>query len=118
MSGEEHKPEPSKHTLWAALFSLVAPVAMVVGIVCLGFLMEPPFPVWLLNCYTSLTILVCLFGIVSACWAISRRPENSRLTSNSIQAIGFFGVLACLFVGVFALFIFLRLTFGPGHIAP
>lgn len=123
MSGEEHKPEPSKHALLAAVFSLVAPVSIVFGFVILSALRPasgPPPPPRPLSAsvlhYSCLGLieLVCLFGIVSACWAIPRRPENSRLISNSIQAIGFFGVLACLFVGFLG---FLGIVFSE-HITP
>ncbi len=110
MSGEEHKPEPSNNALSAAWFSLIAPVAMGV----LPFLDPHPYPVGTAKWYSFLTLTVCVFGIVSACWAIPRRPENSRLISNSIQAIGFFGVLACLFVGFWALFV-LIFAFHPLH---
>jgi len=95
---------------------------MVFGFVILGALRPvsgppPPTRNWfdsVVLCYLFLTELVCLSGIISACWAIPRRPENSRLISNSIQAIGFFGVLVCLFVG-FVTFFLIGLGVHPLH---
>lgn len=101
MSAVENKPEiPANAALIAAWLSLASPVVMVF---LAGLLPKDNPPLHPVNnsWYCQLTAFVCLFGILSAGWALKNRTAKSA----TIPAIAIMGIIICVIIGLVAMFL-------------